>query len=369
MTTILVIEDETTIREEICDWLRLEDYEPLSAKDGVEGIELAYKHRPDLIVCDIAMPRLNGHNVLLELQSHPGTASIPFIFVTARADIDDIRQGMTLGADDYVTKPFTRLQLLESIEARFKRKAKLEAERIQQVEHLASALADEQEKQQLKLRLVSMFAHDFRNPLAVILSSSTLLRRYGDKLTEENKSSKLLRIESSVQRLLNLLDEMLLVAEMESGNLQFTPEPVNLTTITNEVVENYKFLYSETHNITLSSNIKEDCPLDSRLIRQAVENLLSNATKYSPQGGEISVRLTETNSNIQIAISDHGIGIPIENQKQLFESFQRGSNVGQIEGTGLGLAIVKQAVELHNGQITFESEANEGTTFSILLAK
>lgn len=367
MTKILIIEDETTIREEMGDWLILEGYEVLTAKDGVEGIELAYQHQPDLIICDIAMPRLNGHSVLLELQSHPETVAIPFIFATARAEIEDIRHGMTLGADDYIIKPFTRLQLLESIQARLKRKANVEDEKNQQIEYLASALADEREQQQLKSRLVSMFAHDFRNPLAVILSSSNLLRQYGQQLSEENKTAKLLRIEGSVQRLQNLLDEMLLVAEMETGNLQFSPTLCNPTQLIEDVIESYKFIYGKTRQISISSTLDKEYLIDSRLVKQIVDNLLSNATKYSPVGSEILVTLSESHHTLQLTVRDHGIGIPEGDQPKLFKAFQRGSNVENIKGTGLGLAIVRHAVDLHNGEIRLESRPDLGTTFTIML--
>src|SRR5690349_8908794 len=116
MTKILVIEDEKILREEVADWLMLEDYEAMSAEDGIAGVEAAFRHLPDLIICDITMPRLDGHGVLLELRANSTTADIPFIFVTARASYEDVRTGMDLGADDYITKPFTRLELLTAIQ-------------------------------------------------------------------------------------------------------------------------------------------------------------------------------------------------------------------------------------------------------------
>jgi len=367
MTRILVIDDETTLREEVCEWLMLEDYEVFDAQDGVAGIELAYKHRPDLIICDIAMPRMNGHNVLLELQSHPETATIPFIFVTARADTEDIRYGMSLGADDYITKPFTRLQLLDSIKSRLEKKAQMEASFNQKVDYFASALDEERTKQVLKSRLVSMFAHDFRNPLAVIMSSVNILQSYSEKMTEEKQSAKLQQIEGSVSRLINMLDEMLLIAEMEGGHLQFKPELLNLTTLVEDTVKNFQSIYYETHIIEFTSNFNGQHLLDARLVRQIVDNLLSNATKYSPQGGKVTVSLMEALDAIQIIVKDEGLGIPEANHDVLFEAFERGTNVGQIKGTGLGLSIVKQAVDIHGGEINFISEVDLGTTFTITL--
>src|SRR5258707_7424131 len=122
MTQILVIEDETMLREEVLDWLTFEGYEAVGAQDGLVGVETAAEHRPDLIICDITMPRLDGYGVLLEIQANPATIGIPFIFVTARASQEDTRKGMASGADDYITKPFTRLDLLQAVKAPLEKK-------------------------------------------------------------------------------------------------------------------------------------------------------------------------------------------------------------------------------------------------------
>src|SRR5258707_7943590 len=122
MTKILVIEDEAMLRKEVLDILTFEGYEAIGAEDGLAGVECARRERPDLIVCDITMPRLDGYGVLLEIQANPATTDIPFIFVTARASHEDTRKGMASGADDYITKPFTRLDLLQAVKAPLEKK-------------------------------------------------------------------------------------------------------------------------------------------------------------------------------------------------------------------------------------------------------
>jgi len=124
MTKILVIEDETILREEIVEWLTMEGYEAVGAEDGMAGVESALRYLPNLIVCDILMPRLDGYGVLFEVHANPATVNIPFIFLTAKAAHEDIRKGMGLGADDYVIKPFTRLDLLQAIQARLAKKVR-----------------------------------------------------------------------------------------------------------------------------------------------------------------------------------------------------------------------------------------------------
>ncbi len=171
MTKILIIEDEDMLHGEVSEWLTFEGYEVFSAKDGVAGLECAFRDLPDLIVCDIMMPRLDGYGVLLEMRSNLGTAAIPFIFVTAKVTTEDIRRGMILGADDYLTKPFERMDLLQAIQTRLAKKAALEQDHQCDVEQLQTALEQEHEQRLLKVKMVAMFSHDFRNPLTSIMSS------------------------------------------------------------------------------------------------------------------------------------------------------------------------------------------------------
>src|SRR5258708_14289473 len=228
MKKILVIDDETILREEVLDWLTFEGYEAIGAQDGLVGVECALEYRPDLIICDITMPRLDGYGVLLEIQANPATTGIPFIFVTARASHEDTRKGMASGADDYITKPFTRLDLLQAVQARLEKKVAHEDEHRREIEDLQQALMQEHEQQQLKAKLIAMFSHDFRNPLASILSSNGLLRDYADRMDEKRRLKHMNQIESSVRLLLQMLDDMLIMTQMETGNLQVQPQPLVL---------------------------------------------------------------------------------------------------------------------------------------------
>ena len=210
MTKILVIEDEEPLREEILEWLGFEDFEAFGASDGVEGVEAALRIIPDLIVCDIMMPRLDGYGTLLELRTDLSTASIPFIFLTARADRKSVRYGMELGADDYLTKPFTRQELFQAIRTRLDKRTTQDREYIQQIDNLHEAINQEREQRILKSRLISMFSHDFRNSLAAILSSNSLLRDYSERMTAERRRTHMNQIEASVRLLLHMLDEMIM---------------------------------------------------------------------------------------------------------------------------------------------------------------
>lgn len=368
MTKILVIEDEAILRREVVEWLKLEGYEASGAPDGAAGVEQAFRLMPDLIVCDITMPKLDGYGVLLELRAHPSTAAIPFIFVTARASHDDVRYGMELGADDYITKPFTRLDFLRAIETRLQKKVMSESLYLQVIEQWQQAFEQEHEQRLMKAKLVAMFSHDFRNPLSSILSSNSLLRDYADRMDESRRFIHFNRIEASVFQLLQMLDDMLIVSQMESGNLEFTPEPLNITDFLKKIVDEFQIIHAETHQLVFESRVIQKIPGDSRLLRQISANLISNAIKYSPQGSEVRVSLDKSDlPQVVLTVQDQGVGIPEADQGRMFQAFQRGSNVGEVLGTGLGLAIVKQAVEVHGGSVQLQSQVNYGTTVQVTI--
>ena len=367
LAKILVIDDENILRSEMVSWLTFENYEVISAENGLVGVAQAIQHLPDLIVCDVTMPYLDGFGVLFEVHSNPATTRIPFIFVTARASHEDIRRGMNWGADDYITKPFTRMQLLHAIQIRLEKTAAREQIYQQELSQLQNAMAQEQEQRLLKSRMVAMFSHDFRNPLATIMSSNNLLRDYADRMTPERRQACFKRIETSVRQLVQMLDDMLIVSQMETGNLNFRPEELDVSAFFQETVEEFQAINGESYTITFESPVKKSSMADIRLLRQIGANLISNAIKYSPRGSTIRVTLDTQDENYLLTVQDQGIGVSEEDQKRLFDVFHRGRNVGEIAGTGLGLAIVKRALELYGGSIRIESVLQQGTTMFVTL--
>lgn len=365
MTKILVIEDEHMLRDEVVEWLTFEDYEVFNAQDGVAGLECAFRDRPDLVVCDIMMPRLDGYGVLLEMRSNPGTAAIPFIFMTAKVTPEDIRRGMVFGADDYLTKPFTRLDLLDAIKARLEKKALVERSHQNDIEQLETALEQEHEQRLLKAKMVAMFSHDFRNPLAGIMSSISLLRDYADHLDEQRRLVHLNRSEAAVRQLIQMLDDMLFLSQMDANSLNLELELLDIGQFFERIIDEFWIINGETHKLQYESHVASYLMTDPRLLRQIAINLVSNAIKYSPQGGEVRIGLDSDGKQFVLTVQDQGIGISETDQLRLFRTFQRGSNVSDIRGTGLGLAIVKQAVDLLGASVYLESQIEVGTTVTV----
>jgi signal transduction histidine kinase len=213
-----------------------------------------------------------------------------------------------------------------------------------------------------------MTSHEFRTPLTTILSSTELLEKYHHKFTPEKKQQHFTRIKIATHRMVQLLDDVLLIGKAESGKLTFSPAPLDLREFCNELVEEVQASSGSQHNINyLVRGPEQSACMDEKLLRQILFNLLSNAIKYSPIASTVYFQLKFQDKAVVFEVKDQGIGIPLEDQKHLFETFHRAKNVGTIPGTGLGLAIVKKSVDLHGGQIVVESVVGVGTTFIVTL--
>ncbi len=234
---------------------------------------------------------------------------------------------------------------------------------------IRNSLEKEKELNELKSRFVTMASHEFRTPLATILSSSELLEYYSHKWSDDKKVKHQQRIQSSVKHMTNLLDDVLLIGKAEAGKLEFQPKLLDIIQFCRDLVEEVQ-VTTQTHtiNFCIQGQLdKIDGLIDEKLLRHIITNLLTNAIKYSPQGKEVNFNLICDREQAVFLIQDGGIGISPEDRQKLFESFHRGKNVSNIPGTGLGLAIVKKSVDLHGGTITVQSQLEVGTTFTVTL--
>jgi signal transduction histidine kinase len=225
--------------------------------------------------------------------------------------------------------------------------------------------AKQQELSELKNRFVSMTSHQFRTPLGTILSSSEMLEAYEDRWSTEKKGSHFARIKTCVLDMMRMLDAVLLIGTNDAGRLAFNPARLDLGRFCAEVVEAASRSCSEHELAFEAPAVKEEIVADETLLRHVAENLLSNAIKYSPRGSKVEFAVRRDGTDIVFDVRDRGIGIPEADQPRLFETFHRGSNVGNAKGSGLGLSIVKRAVLLHGGTIHLRSAVGEGTEFTV----
>lgn len=232
-------------------------------------------------------------------------------------------------------------------------------------DELQKALAEQKDLNELKSRFVSMASHEFRTPLSTVLSSAYLIEKYTSEEDQPKRVKHLQRIISSVNMLTDILNDFLSVGKIEEGKIQVRFSTFNIHEYILAIVEELKNTLKKNQQIQYSHEGKAGVNMDPSLLRHIIMNLISNAGKFSPEGGIIEIETICKDDQILLSIKDHGIGIPPEDQKHLMERFFRGGNTGHIQGTGLGLHIVSKYAELMNGGVECKSKLGEGTAFLI----
>ncbi|MBK7855929.1 MAG: HAMP domain-containing histidine kinase [Bacteroidetes bacterium] len=210
-----------------------------------------------------------------------------------------------------------------------------------------------------------MASHEFRTPLTAILSSASLIEEYNKTEQQEKRSRHIERIKSGVNNLNDILSDFLSISKIEEGKVIAEFRSFNIKQLAADVVSEMNALLRHGQKINYKHSGNELAILDPKLIRNILINLISNAIKFSPDGKSITVETANNNSITKIKVKDEGIGISSEDKKHLFERFFRAQNATNIQGTGLGLNIVANYAQLLNGNITFESELDKGSTFII----
>jgi PAS domain S-box-containing protein len=235
-------------------------------------------------------------------------------------------------------------------------------------EEMRRALEREQELSELRLRFFSMASHEFRTPLSTILMSAQILASSHQEWSEEKKLRNIQRIELAAKSMRQILEHILTINRAETGKLECNPTQLDLEQFCNQLMEEIQLTAGVPYRVTFiqHGNCNNAC-LDENFLHSILDNLVSNAIKYSPQGGKISLILICEPREITFQVCDRGIGIPLSDQPHIFDAFHRAKNIGTIPGSGLGLTVVKKCVEVHGGSISLESEVGIGTTFTVKL--
>ncbi|WP_413173541.1 response regulator [Anabaena azotica] len=365
---ILIVDDTPNNLHLLSSMLEEQGYEVRCANSGAIALRAVEMEHPDIILLDINMPNMNGYEVCERLKLDPQTHDIPVIFLSALSETIDKVKAFRIGGIDYITKPFQLEEVLARVENHISLR-RMQIELQQAKAQAIKALEQEQELNRLKSEFVSMISHDFRNPLTSIQGFAGLLE-CGSKLPSPEIINRYVsKINDAVDHLLCLLDEILLIGSIESGKIQYRPVSVNLEEFCHELIDTLQYSLGNQHQICFSCSGNTQAEMDIVLLQRILTNLLSNAIKYSPSGSKIDLELECQHHVAIFQIRDQGMGIPLENQLHLFEAFYRCNNVGDIKGTGLGLAIVKKCVEVHQGDISLESQENLGTTFTLSLPR
>lgn len=359
-TTILIVEDELIAAESLAlDLKKLGYHINAVVNSGEKAISQVKKSPPDLILMDIMLKgKMDGITAAQQIYHQ---WKIPIIYLSAYADADTLQRAKATPVYGYLVKPYKIADISTTVS--------MALAKYREDKHTEEELCAEKKINQLKSRALATASHDLRTPLTNILGYTELIRDYGDRISPDKKERYFNFIKSAVGKMKDSLEDLLLISRAEEGKVTLYPQNFNLVEYLEILVEEYKNL-SDEHQIKLCTNDNQyDVCLDQKILNHILHNLLSNAIKYSPQGGEVRLKLDKNEEEIILEIEDDGIGIPEDYQDKLFHLFERGNNVGNIKGNGLGLSIVKKAVELCQGNIFVESEENKGSKFTVVLPR
>ena len=364
---ILVVEDDNALLEGIRDILELDGYDVLTANNGMDGLKRLHEAGtpPDLIVSDIMMPKMGGYEFFETVRAEANWVTIPFIFLTAKGEKADVRMGIGMGVDYYVTKPFDSEDLLVAVESRLRRAKQYDARTSTQVA-------------ELKRNILTILNHEFRTPLTYVVAYADMLSRDAEDLSPEEFSSFLRGIHAGSERLRKLIENFIFLVELETGEALATynwrkRRITDFEAMLESVVEQAQ-MEAEDRNIHFVVEVADE-PFavegDREYLRGALSRLVENAIKFSkPEGGTVTLRAAAEGERVLLSVSDEGRGIPEQELARIFEPFyQVDRERYEDQGAGSGLAIVRGVAGLHGGEVRVESEAGQGSTFTIVLPR
>jgi two-component system, sensor histidine kinase and response regulator len=362
---ILIVDDVVDNLDMLTDMLKDQGHTVLIATSGTEALAAVAEHLPDLILLDIQMPLMNGYEVCEHIKSNPATQDIPVIFLSALAETRDIVRGFEVGGADYISKPFQFREVVARVNSQL-----VVSHQRKEIEALRER--DRQQYEQLtrmKDQFLHTTAHDLKNPLAGILLYSQLLKS-DDPQDTANLPEIADGIAHNVRKMQRLITDILDLAQMQIGEGIYLTQ-TDLVTMVQKSLQEYDILARENH-IDLrfqppASTVLIDA--DSHLFERVIDNLISNAIKYTPPQGQVTISIQQSDQQIVLSIQDTGIGIPPEDLPHVFEAFYRVRKPShrKASGSGLGLSIVATIVEQHNGFVHVESEPERGSLFTVIL--
>jgi signal transduction histidine kinase len=375
---ILVVDDNEDLVEMLTAVLSLEGYQPISAFNGQDAIA-AMHEQPDLVLLDRALPDSDGLQICARMKDLDPARFLPVIMVTAKAHRDDKLAGLAQGVDDYITKPFDMDELIAKVRAMLRIKATEDALR-ERTEELARLHAAERqmvvrltELDSMKSQFIATASHELRTPLSIIKGFTNLLLRRDDFGFDRPTEAQYLQlIDAQVNTLTSLVDDMLSASRIESGRVRLQRERVELVPLVKRVLST--FVVSAAERAIDLALVHADPAVvyaDTQHAEQVFVNLVSNAVKYSYDGGTVQVCVDDGPDYATVSVCDSGVGIAAETMDQLFTKFTRLDNPRSVEagGTGLGLYIARNWVEANGGKIWAEANEPSGSVFRFTLPR
>lgn len=365
--TLLVVEDDVHLLQGIRDILEIEGYQVWTAASGLDGLDVLGKMDvpPDLIISDIMMPRMDGYQFFEAVRATDKWVEIPFIFLTAKGEKQDVRRGWRLGADEYIVKPMDPEDLLVIVAARLERRMVLRDRYTGQIS-------------EVKRNILTILNHEFRTPLTYMVAYSDMLNSDAESLTSEELRTFLRGVNSGADRFRRLVENFIALVELETGeasqNFEARHQQISdVRPVLMEVIDSTR-LFAEEQGVELVLDAPAVVPPfagDHEYLRGALNQLVENAIKFSDKpDAQVELRVTSDAENVYLIVQDHGRGISPEEYDRIWDPFyQIDRSVYEDQGAGSGLAIVQGLVRLHGGSIKLDSTPKVGSTFTIVLPR
>lgn len=361
---ILVVEDDPMLRTQISEILNFEGYTISLASNGLEGINKAFELLPDLILSDISMPDCNGFEFLEQLQSNQKTSVIPFLFLTANSDLESVKTGKLLGADDYLLKPFDQEELLLSVKNRLNKSVRTKT--------IAKKEASQQ-LEQVRYTVSASMPHEFRTPLSSILGISELLRDRAKQYKPSKVSEYSEMIFDAGKRLERLLENYVLYTnlafEAESNTSENQPKGIwdvteSIEFEIDEVIELMSNHYERSQDVVTKLH-DGSVAVSSSIVRKILTEIIDNAFKFSEGGDQILISSSIETSKLSVVITDHGCGMSKEEVEKLGAFMQFNRELREQQGSGLGFSIASLLAQKNGCSITIDSEKNSYCSVTI----
>lgn len=361
MIKILVVEDTHSLRKDILEMLGFEGFEVHGAEDGIAGVQAAYQFQPDLIICDILMPGMDGYGVLAELKKDATMSTIPFIFLTAKADKSDMRKGMEMGAYDYLTKPFSASELIAAVHTQLDRR------------EVIRKLSDKR-LEDLRENILLALPHEIRTPLTSILGFSDIIAADSYDREPEQIAEMAQYINDAGARLFRLTENYLAYAQLEvmATNARWSELLHSYTTadprvvVHDAAVQQAQTLHREA-DLALDVEANANVRVFADHLKKMVEELTNNAFKFSRWGTPVQVSTLVGENHYRITVKDQGRGMTPEQIGAVGAYMQFGRKWFEQQGLGLGLIITRRLSHLYGGETTIESVPDQYTQVTITL--
>jgi signal transduction histidine kinase len=359
MTKILIVDDEPLNRELIHAYLDGLGYTLVDVGSGEQALAAVEAHPPDLILLDVMLPGLSGFETAARIKAKTEDPFLPIIMLTALADQESRLRGLRSGADEFLTKPVDRNELLLRVGHLLSLRTK-DAALMQRNIELA-------ELQRFRDEMSAMLVHDMKNPLSVMVTNT----EYVIDLCTPDQADQLEAlhdVRSAGRRALRIVANLLEIARMEAGSFQIRREPTDVAAVVEPLVRERTFM-AEVRDIELRCTIDPAATMvaDREILSRVLENVFDNAFRYTPAGGRIEVQGFSAEHSVQLRIGNTGSPIPVEDRARIFERFaQATGNVGRMN-LGLGLYFCRLAAEAHGGRIWVEQTPELPTVFGLEL--